>query len=165
MYPGKIDECRYGKDRIMVTHSYRYEQGDHHHCRSRSGRGCDQKNLPVPPMEKMAFSQVIAVLIQQPGSRIEQSVANVDSPRSERQQQRDPCRHSNVCNPSECKRPYDGHRWGVETGQMPETNRRRGIDDAAIADFTLVGLRICQGKSHYLDCKISCALILSHLAF
>ena len=85
----------------------------------------------VKPMPLAETLEALQVSGAQGGAGVEQAIGNIGRPGREDQQERDPCRQTDLRRPCERERPDHGDSGSIEAGQMPEAQGSRRVPSAA----------------------------------
>ena len=143
------------QDRVVLANGCGHQVEDD---RSRGAGGDERqwcKDAAMTPMKEMPFAQAMQIAGTHRGTRVEQTIANVNGPGAQREQHRNPERQANACGPGKSKRPRDRDSRSVQAGQMPQEQRpgRAKPPDRSVcgAQVAVLIRRVCEGKRHCLD--------------
>ena len=134
-----------------------------------SNDGQRDEAAAMAPMKVMALAEGMQIGEAETGAGVEEAIADVCGPGHERKQQRRPEGKAEMRAPCKGQRPDDGDGWGIEAGEVPESERpgrgnltsSDGIDGSASdgsrgrgAELVL-RRRLGEGKRHLFNCRRS----------
>ena len=151
MHAGEVHERGGGQHGVARAIDGRHQREDE--ARSGHGRDCSQRNqrAAMPPVEEMPRAQGVYCARPQRAPCVQHAVCHVDREGAEREQSGNPAGQSDMRGPCEGQPPDGGHGGRIETGQMPQAQRRRRVHRAR--GRAGVQFRAGEGKCHHTHCR------------
>ena len=135
----EIEERGGGESSVAAPGSKRHEESDRGQGGEETGHGERREDEPVMPVKVMAGSEIADPGAQNRDLRdlrrggmgrlelrascVEETISDVDGPRSEAEGKGNPEGQFNAGGPGEAQRPGDGYRRGIEAGEVPKAGK------------------------------------------